>query len=42
MEISGGEKKTQNLATIFRKNKFMYEACFCCQVREILPQTLFF
>jgi hypothetical protein len=45
MEISGGGgKKTQNLTTmalIFRKNKSMYEACFCCEVTEILPQTLF-
>jgi hypothetical protein len=25
----------------FVKKKSMYEACFCCQVTEILPQTLF-
>ncbi len=39
-----GVKKTQNLATValfFAKKKSMYEACFCCQVMEILPQTLF-
>lgn len=38
------KKKTQNLATvalIFHKKNSMYEACFCCQVMEILPQTLF-
>jgi hypothetical protein len=42
--LRGGKENTKsgNCGTYFlQKKKSMYEACFCWQVTDILPQTLF-